>query len=60
MPAADAQACRDLAPVVDEAFVEACAERERVTDHDVAAFVDVTQGAIAAGHPRRPSGSTTG
>ena len=52
VPPADAQACRALAPVVDETFVEACAERERVTDHDVAAFVDVTQGAIAsAGAP---------
>ena len=34
------------APVVDAAFVEAVAERERVTDHDVAAFVDVVQEAI--------------
>ena len=34
------------APVVDDAFVAAVAERERVTDHDVAAFVDVVQAAI--------------
>ena len=40
------QACRNRAPVVDEAFVEAVSERERITDHDVAAFVDVVQGAI--------------
>jgi adenylosuccinate lyase len=52
VPAADAEACRALAPAVDEAFLEACAEREQVTDHDVAAFVDVTQAAIAsAGAP---------
>ena len=31
------------APVVDDAFVAAVAERERTTDHDVAAFVDVVQ-----------------
>ncbi len=35
--------CRARAPVVDAAFVAAVAERERVTDHDVAAFVDVVQ-----------------
>ena len=43
VPAAAAEICRDRAPVVDAAFVEAVAERERVTDHDVAAFVDVVQ-----------------
>jgi adenylosuccinate lyase len=46
VPAEDAEACRSKAPVVDEPFVEAVAERERTTDHDVAAFVDVVQGAI--------------
>ena len=45
VPAADAAACRDRAPVTDEAFVAAVGERERVTDHDVAAFVDVVQAA---------------
>jgi adenylosuccinate lyase len=34
--------------VVDEAFVAAVSERELVTDHDVAAFVDVVQAAIGA------------
>src|SRR5438270_382775 len=34
------------APAVTPAFVTAVQERERVTDHDVAAFVDVVQGAI--------------
>ena len=46
VPAADAAECRERAPVVDAAFVAAVAERERVTDHDVAAFVDVVQAAI--------------
>ena len=46
IPAGDAVACRERAPVVDEAFVAAVLERERTTDHDVAAFVDVVQGAI--------------
>jgi adenylosuccinate lyase len=48
VPAADATACRDRAPVVDDAFVQAVLDREAVTDHDVAAFVDVVQGAIGA------------
>ncbi len=52
VPAADARACRDRAPAVDAAFVEAVAERERVTDHDVAAFVDVVQQAVG-----QPEGS---
>ena len=46
VPDADAVACRDRAPVVDDAFVAAVDERERVTNHDVAAFVDVVQAAI--------------
>jgi adenylosuccinate lyase len=52
VPEADARACRDRAPVVDGAFVAAVAERERVTDHDVAAFVDVVQQAVG-----QPEGS---
>ena len=46
VPPDDAAACRARAPVVDDAFVAAVAERERITDHDVAAFVDVVQAAI--------------
>jgi len=46
VPREAAEACRARAPVVDAAFVQAVAERERVTDHDVAAFVDVVQEAI--------------
>jgi adenylosuccinate lyase len=51
VPAADATACRAAAVVVDAAFVAAVDERERVTDHDVAAFVDVVQQRI--GEPGR-------
>ncbi len=52
VPQDAAEACRSRAPVVDAAFVEAVAERERETDHDVAAFVDVVQAAIG-----QPEGS---
>jgi adenylosuccinate lyase len=43
VPDADAAACRQRAPVVDDSFVAAVNARERTTDHDVAAFVDVVQ-----------------
>jgi adenylosuccinate lyase len=46
VPEDDAVACRERAPVVDESFVEAVLEREAITDHDMAAFVDVVQHAI--------------
>jgi adenylosuccinate lyase len=46
VPAEDAETCRRLAPLVDDAFVTAVSDREAVTDHDVAAFVDVVQGRI--------------
>jgi adenylosuccinate lyase len=46
VPVEDAQTCRAKAPVTDAAFVQAVADREAVTDHDVAAFVDVVQAAI--------------
>ncbi len=52
VPAEVAEACRARAPVVDAAFVTAVAERERVTDHDVAAFVDVVQSSVG-----QPEGS---
>lgn len=48
VPADLAVTCRRAAPVVDQAFVDAVAEREAITDHDVAAFVDVVQAAIGA------------
>lgn len=46
VPQTDAQTCRAKAPLVDDTFVHTVAERELVTDHDVAAFVDVVQAAI--------------
>jgi adenylosuccinate lyase len=49
VPADDAAACRAGAPVADAAFVRAILDREAVTDHDVAAFVDVVQAAIGGG-----------
>jgi adenylosuccinate lyase len=52
VPDADAVACRARAPRVDSTFVDAVLAREAVTDHDVAAFVDVVQEAIGP-----PSGS---
>ncbi|MEL6890842.1 MAG: adenylosuccinate lyase [Actinomycetota bacterium] len=52
VPAAHAAACRANAPVTDDAFVERVLEREAITDHDVAAFVDVVQDAVGS-----PAGS---
>ena len=52
VPESDAGQCRANAPVIDEAFVQAVLAREAVTDHDVAAFVDVVQAAIGS-----PAGS---
>jgi adenylosuccinate lyase len=51
VPMADAAACRAEAPTVDAGFVAEVTERERLTDHDVAAFVDVVQRHI--GEPGR-------
>ncbi len=48
IPASHAAAVRERQPVVDAEFVVAVAEREAVTDHDVAAFVDVVQERIGA------------
>jgi adenylosuccinate lyase len=45
-PVGSAEACRARAPKIDDAFVAAVAERELITNHDVAAFVDVVQNAI--------------
>jgi adenylosuccinate lyase len=52
VPAEAAVACRKRAPTVDAEFVVEVDEREKVTDHDVAAFVDVVQEAIG-----QPEGS---
>jgi adenylosuccinate lyase len=43
IPLADVTALRGRRPVVDAAFVAAVNEREEVTNHDTAAFVDVVQ-----------------
>jgi adenylosuccinate lyase len=43
VPMADAKVLRDRRPVVDAAFVAAVNEREEITNHDTAAFVDVVQ-----------------
>jgi adenylosuccinate lyase len=52
VPDADARTCREQAPTIDAGFVERVLEREAITNHDVAAFVDVVQDAIGA-----PAGS---
>ena len=52
VPLADAAICRAKAPIVDEVFAADVLEREKVTDHDVAAFVDVVQERIGV-----PAGS---
>ena len=51
VPAEAAAACRERASFT----VEAVKERERQTNHDVAAFVDV----VAARSAKRAAGSTT-
>jgi len=48
IPAADAEACRARRPVIDASFVSRVDEREQITNHDTAAFVDVVQEAIGA------------
>jgi adenylosuccinate lyase len=53
LPADDAATCRAKAPTVDDLFVADVLEREKVTEHDVAAFVDVVQERIGA-----PAGSS--
>jgi len=46
VPREAAATCRAKAPVADDAFLQRILDREAVTDHDVAAFVDVTQESI--------------
>jgi adenylosuccinate lyase len=52
VPADVAATCRKNAPIIDEAFVARVEAREVITNHDVAAFVDVVQESIGA-----PAGS---
>ena len=46
VPAEHAAAVRSRAPRIDKAFVEEVLLREEVTNHDVAAFVDVVQSKV--------------
>jgi adenylosuccinate lyase len=48
VPAGDASACRERAPHIDAAFVSDVDQREEITNHDTAAFVDVVQDRIGA------------
>ena len=50
VPREAAEACRKNAPVIDESFVSEVEAREAITNHDVAAFVDVVQQKIGAPH----------
>jgi len=50
VPGDAAQWCRQHAPIIDARFVAEVSERERVTNHDVAAFVDVVQRHIGMPH----------
>lgn len=43
VPAEDAKAVRDRAPKIDAEFINDVDEREAITNHDLAAFVDVVQ-----------------
>ena len=52
VPKTVAEECRRNAPVIDAAFVARVEAREAITNHDVAAFVDVLQESIGA-----PAGS---
>lgn len=50
VPKESAVHCRANAPTIDEAFVQRVQDREAITNHDVAAFVDVLQESIGAPH----------
>jgi adenylosuccinate lyase len=50
VPKEAAASCRKNAPVIDDVFVQRVQAREEITQHDVAAFVDVVQDAIGAPH----------
>jgi adenylosuccinate lyase len=50
VPRESAEICRKNAPRIDDAFVQRVQDREAITNHDVAAFVDVVQESIGAPH----------
>lgn len=43
IPVADAETCRNRAPEIDDQFIADVDAREEITNHDLAAFVDVVQ-----------------
>jgi len=49
VPSADSSICRSNTPVIDARFIDEVLEREKITDHDVAAFVEVLQSRIGGG-----------
>ena len=46
VPVADAATCRANSPIIDARFIDEVLDREKITDHDVAAFVDILQSRI--------------
>lgn len=50
VPQVSAEFCRQHAPAIDDNFVRRVEEREAITQHDVAAFVDVVQELIGTEH----------
>lgn len=50
IPAADAKKCAESLPRIDTDFVSAVEAREAVTQHDLAAFVDVLQDKVGMPH----------
>ncbi len=50
VPVESAAFCRQHAPQIDDDFVRRVEEREAITQHDVAAFVDVVQQSIGTEH----------
>lgn len=46
VPSNDLDELKSLTPTIDEAFVQAVNDREVITNHDLAAFVDVVQATI--------------
>ena len=46
VPSEDLDELKAFTPTIDDAFVQAVDDREAITNHDLAAFVDVVQGTI--------------
>jgi len=56
LPQSEVDKLRQRRPVIDAEFVAAVDEREQVTNHDTAAFVDIVQSRI--GMPKGPGFTT--